>query len=127
MFVTETWLCIFPLCKLTNLVAGVSDHSPNPSNTMVANQPQRKRRFRFENAWLMEEEFQQTVKNNWDSSGGSDIISRLGVCLRSMDAWGKKFAKKFRSQIDPCKTKLQKTRANTSGETVHEIQRIGAG
>ena len=86
MFVTETWLCIFPLCKLTNLVAGVSDHSPILLNTVVANQPQRKRRFRFENAWLMEDEFQQTVKNNGDSSSGSYIISRLGVCSRSMDA-----------------------------------------
>ena len=86
VFVTETWLCIFPLRKLTNLVAGVSDHSPILLNTMVADQPQRKRRFRFENAWLMEDEFQQTAKNNWDTSGGSYIISRLGVCSRSMDA-----------------------------------------
>ena len=41
-----------------------------------------------------------------------------------MDAWGKNFAKKFRSQIDACKTKLQQTRVDPSEETVHEIQTI---
>ena len=64
------------------------------------------------------------VKNNWDSFGGSDITSRLRVCSRSMDAWGKNFAKKFRSQIDACKTKLRHTRVDPSEEAVHEIQRI---
>ena len=41
-----------------------------------------------------------------------------------MVARGKNFAKNFRSQINECKMKLQQTRADPSGETVHEIQRI---
>ena len=70
----------------------------------------RERRFRVENAWLSELEFQNIVHQNWVLSTWRAVISRLAECSGSIDAWGTAFSLKFRKQIVDCKMQLEKLR-----------------
>ena len=124
VFATGAWLNLFPLCKLTNLIAGISNHSSTILNTIVVVPTRCKRRFRVENAWLSELEFQNVVHQNWVLSTRRDVISRLAECSSSMDALGTAFSLKFRKQIVDCKMQLDKPRHQSTIEAAMLITEL---
>lgn len=52
--VDESWIQMFPLVKLYNMEGSPSDHNPIYLEPKVKEVRTGKRRFRFENAWLIE-------------------------------------------------------------------------
>ena len=81
---SATWVSLFPSCKLVNLVAGVSNHSPIILHIVVVDRVRRQSIFKVENVRLQEEAFHNSVTNSWEVLRGRDLITRLGSCSESM-------------------------------------------
>lgn len=86
--VTSSWLNIFPNAKLTNLVATMSDHSPILLNYIDKVSLPINRRFKFENAWLLEEGSEDVVRGSWHEAGRNNLLSKLDGCANDLEAWG---------------------------------------
>ena len=120
VFVSATWLSLFPSCKLVNLVAGVSNHSPIILHIVVVDRVRRQSIFKVENVRLQEEAFHNSVTNSWEVLRGRDLITRLGSCSESMANWGEDFNRKFRKKIADFQAKIKKLRLkNLRGFEVH--------
>ncbi|XP_020219628.1 uncharacterized protein LOC109802621 [Cajanus cajan] len=96
---TSSWLDIFPHCRLLNVVAARSDHSPLLLNLSGQRYTRPKRAFRFENAWLKEPTLTPLVTRNWLQAQSPDILHKLHHCATDMDAWGRKIRLHFRAAV----------------------------
>lgn len=105
--VTSSWGSLFLVAKPYNLEMSPSDHSPiflEPGgNLFVRN----KRRFHFENAWLLEPLCFQIVKNNWEEDSVQNIMHKVQQCGESLEMWGKEITCCFSKRIKECKLRLK--------------------
>ncbi|XP_074327886.1 uncharacterized protein LOC141665802 [Apium graveolens] len=83
------WLERFHTAKVYNLEGSPSDHSPLLLVPDSMNRGNRKRHFRFENAWLTEPACFQIVKSCWEEEDNGSVIQKLKSCANSLDIWGK--------------------------------------
>ncbi|KAK6149044.1 hypothetical protein DH2020_016569 [Rehmannia glutinosa] len=65
-FATQNWCSLFPNCKVWNMEASMSDHSPIYVDTGQRYRIKRVRRFRFENAWSREKDCCDVVEMGWN-------------------------------------------------------------
>ncbi|XP_058776789.1 uncharacterized protein LOC131651141 [Vicia villosa] len=81
VLVTQEWMEFFPAAKLNNLLASHSDHSPI---LLQCEPPQLNRHksysFRFENAWLKDDEIQEIVSKGWNAEEEMHVTQRLNNC-----------------------------------------------
>ncbi|XP_037496903.1 uncharacterized protein LOC119371218 isoform X1 [Jatropha curcas] len=83
------WSSLFQEASTTTLVSPTSDHDPLLVSTVEGAVPRRKeRRFRFDNAWLHDEDLVGVVRDSWSSSMGSDIMLRKKSCIAALQSWG---------------------------------------
>uniref|UniRef100_A0A803QAP8 Uncharacterized protein n=1 Tax=Cannabis sativa TaxID=3483 RepID=A0A803QAP8_CANSA len=104
--VSSSWALKFPLAKLFNLAHSSSDHSPiflEPVGQLV---DVCNRKFKFENAWLKEPLCQTIVSDNWISSSGLSISSKIHNCAEKLVVWGKSITGDFKGRIKNCKKEL---------------------
>lgn len=115
---SATWMSMFPNCKLLNLVAPFSDHSPILlyTNAVVTSKPSK--RFRFENAWLREPELQKVVEKNWDSAHQSDVVERLKHCSVGLGRWGRQIFLGLRKEIKEAQEKIEALRYRPDSASV---------
>lgn len=71
----------------------------------------KKRRFRFENMWLKEDDCRQIVKNGWEDAGQSEIMDKITFCGLKLQEWGMGVNNKYRGKIKECRERLRKLRA----------------
>ena len=96
--VTQEWMSMFPHCILHNLISGASDHSPILLNTDPRVYEYKRRKFRFENAWLVEPELPSVVSDGW--MGQADLLlDRLDLCTEELDQWGKSLRRRYKEDI----------------------------
>ncbi|XP_074337078.1 uncharacterized protein LOC141674256 [Apium graveolens] len=69
------------------------------------------RRFRFENAWLLEPLCSQIVKDNWEVDITLNIMQKIALCGESLEVWGKEITGCFNRRIRDCKERLQQLRS----------------
>lgn len=100
---TQSWLTMFPQATLTNLVAAMSDHSPTGLNLHGADIIHVQRRFRFENAWLKEEELHSVVHDSWSRGCPNDVLGKFVTCTEDLAEWDRNLRTKFRRAIERCK------------------------
>ncbi|MCI17907.1 endonuclease/exonuclease/phosphatase family protein, partial [Trifolium medium] len=108
---TEAWCQLFPNARLECLTATSSDHYPlwlacDPSSpTSISN-----KHFKFENAWLVEPEFENFVRQCWQLSSTQGIVNKLELCASDMISWSKKHFQSLRKDIDKYHKKLEQIR-----------------
>lgn len=71
------WLSVFHMAKVYNMEGSPSDHSPLlliPEHLIRGN---KRRHFRFENAWLTEAMCSQIIKNCWEMGGISTVPQKV--------------------------------------------------
>lgn len=100
------WNAFFPQATLTNLVATMFDHSHILLNYKENVFLPSSRKFRFENAWLLEDGLDDVVHGSRYSAGRNDLLSKLQDCAIDIDIWGRSIRSKFRLDINRCKNKL---------------------
>lgn len=107
----ESWLQTFPLAKLYNTEGSPSDHSLiflEPKSTEIR---LRRRRFRFENAWLTEPLCFQLVKDSWEASCEFNITQKVKSRGEQLDVWEREITGCFRKRIRECKAQLKQLRS----------------
>lgn len=104
--VSPSWSALFPNAKLSNLIATISDHSPILLNYRDKVFLPSTRRFKFENAWLLEDGIDDIVHGSWYLSGRNTLLDKLKGCADDIQVWGRGIHSKFRLDINRCKNKL---------------------
>ncbi|XP_075521409.1 uncharacterized protein LOC142554629 [Primulina tabacum] len=123
-FGNSEWMAQFPEAQLINLVAPISDHSPLLLKTVSTGIVTQKRRFRFENKWLKEPDFQDLVQNSWDTGFNQELIPRLKLCSEFLSSWGKQHFAKFKRDINLYKQKLEQLRNFSDPGSMEEHDKI---
>jgi hypothetical protein len=121
---TQAWCEVFHLHQLHNVVSHRSDHFP--ILLKLHEIPRRKviKEFRFENAWLMEDDFADVVVEGWERSLDSDVLSRLGRCTEAMNEWGRKLRHKYRDAIDECREEMERLRGSMQNSQVSRYEEV---
>ena len=93
--VTSSWQSLYPNDVLQTLVAPTSDHTPLFLQMDPIPWRQPHRCFRFNNAWLLEPELVDLVKNYWEYYPPSNIITKLKLCAEDIASWSKNISPNF--------------------------------
>ncbi|KAL8124336.1 hypothetical protein AgCh_012113 [Apium graveolens] len=97
--VTHSWFDLFPMAKLYTMEGSPSDHCPIYLEPKGNQRWQRKKRFRFENAWLTEPLCMQIVKDNWEVNEDSSIVYKVQQCGEKLEVWGREVTGCFSKRI----------------------------
>lgn len=95
------------MAKVYNLEGSPSDHSPLLLCPEMQIRGTKRRKFRFENAWLTKPPCFQIIKNCWEEEVNSTVLQKLNSCAKSLDVWGKEITCCFSRRIKECKTRLK--------------------
>lgn len=117
------WLNTFDRAKVYNLEGSPSDHSPLLLCPDMQNRDNRRRFFRFENAWLTEPMCFQIIRECWDCEANISIVQRINRCAESLDVWGKEVTGCFNKRIRECKIMLKKWRDKRDSYAVEEFDK----
>jgi len=82
---TQLWLELFQHVTLTNLIADRSNHSPILMQLADRVKSTVKKQFKFENAWLEEENIQDVVLNGWAESKEGGVLKKLNNCSKELE------------------------------------------
>ncbi|XP_074327290.1 uncharacterized protein LOC141665210 [Apium graveolens] len=116
------WLDVFDMDKVYNLQGYPSDHSPLLLCPEMQLRRNKRRPFRFENAWLTEPMCSQIIKDCWEEEEDNTILQRLSKCAESLNVWGKEITGSFSSRIKDCKAKLKLLRGKRDAWSVAEFE-----
>ncbi|XP_074368854.1 uncharacterized protein LOC141708914 [Apium graveolens] len=99
-----------------------SDHSPLLLCPEMQLRRNKRRPFRFENAWLTEPMCSQIIKDCWEEEEDNTILQKLSKCAESLNVWGKEIIGSFSSRIKDCKAKLKLLRGKRDAWYVAEFE-----
>lgn len=123
MLTDSAWLEVFPMAKLYNLEGSPSDHS------VIFLEPKKKvvehtRKFRFENAWMLDPLCYQIVKDSWELNSSDHIMQRIQQCGERLESWGKNLTRDFSKRIKNCKIELQQLRNRRDEQSVLRYKEV---
>lgn len=124
MLTSDSWLDVFPLAKLYSLEGSPSDHAAICLEPKRRSTENRRRRFRFENAWLTESLCYQIVKDNWEGSKDLDIMQKIKQCGKRLDLWGKDVTCNFSTRIKKCKVELKQLRNRRDTQSLQRYNEV---
>uniref|UniRef100_A0A7N0U0J3 Uncharacterized protein n=1 Tax=Kalanchoe fedtschenkoi TaxID=63787 RepID=A0A7N0U0J3_KALFE len=85
VFCNEAWIRSFPSSYVIFLAPGVFDHSPAILKIPhIQNQIKTMRRFKFCNAWILNENFMSIVDKSWHSSGLCLDLFHVHIKLKAL-------------------------------------------
>uniref|UniRef100_A0A7N2LBU5 Uncharacterized protein n=1 Tax=Quercus lobata TaxID=97700 RepID=A0A7N2LBU5_QUELO len=90
---TSDWRMKFLSSIVTHLSTHASDHLPILLHVLSSKHVQGRRRFHFEELWLLHEECENVIKSAWEG-GGTDpftlelLRQKLADCAADLHAWG---------------------------------------
>lgn len=87
--VNPEWCVIYPNTNVYNLPIIMSDHAPILISTDGTYKQPRKN-FKFENWWLMEDDFQDHAKSVWNNSANRPFSARTNYLAGALKRWCRK-------------------------------------
>lgn len=115
---------MFPGAKLYNMEGSNSDHSPIMLIPQKGGGGKVKRKFRFENAWLLEPMCQLIVEDSWKEYEQHDIQTKLKICSEKLGVWGKEITGNFGGNIKACKEELKRLRNKRDPQALVEYENV---
>ena len=103
---TQRWLTLFDTACVYNLETISSDHSALLLD-FLERKVSRQRRFRFENAWIKEEDCRHLVGVSWSRNGRSNIQDKIAECGHDLRVWGEEKRLQFKNKIKECKRRMK--------------------
>ena len=127
----ESWLAIFPWCRIHHLLKKHSDHIPIlaecNSKTTANRRRVRKKLWRFEKAWLHQPNCDDILINSWARWGGHQCGSRLNLVCQNIGKTMKMSTRELRSQIEEQKAQLEKLmECSPTRSTIDQIREVTA-
>ena len=90
---TNSWFQKFPGTRIHHLQCMSSDHTPLLINLSGLPEPRRKRCFRFEEMWLSDPTFGETIEEVWGSTWEQNpsiaILKKVAKCELELTWWNK--------------------------------------
>lgn len=79
------WQSLFPRATIKVLEVSTSDHMPLflELNRMIY--VPKVRKFRFENAWIRDDQCLRVVQESWDQTEGRNIIDKVEFCVLKLE------------------------------------------
>jgi len=105
---TQTWCDIFHQNRLHNVISHRSDHFPILLKLQEVARRRGGKEFKYENAWLMEDELNDIVRRGWERCQEGEVLSRLRSCTEVMNEWGRKLRFKYREAIEECREEMER-------------------
>jgi hypothetical protein len=96
---SQSWLDEFPQFKFINAIADRSDHSPVLLRLTHREREFTPRIFKFENAWLEEQDLHDIVHNAWIKDGCAPLLSKIKGCSEDLEEWGSRLRTRFKNAI----------------------------
>ena len=114
---TQRWYDLFPNYVLKVLAPISSDHSPLClSLDATLNVHRRKRKFKFEGMWLLEESCKEVVNQAWKQNLGhrdmQSILMSIATCGEALSKWDKEFFGNVQQQLRHCQESFNRIRAS---------------
>ncbi|KAJ8754033.1 hypothetical protein K2173_001931 [Erythroxylum novogranatense] len=103
---TTAWSSSFWMARVSTLQTESSDHLPIFLSLGVQLKKYVSKRFRFENAWTMEEECRQRIKRGWLKDSLISIQERLRNCSRDLQSWANSRNEGFQLQVTQLKQQM---------------------
>ncbi|XP_058788236.1 uncharacterized protein LOC131662466 [Vicia villosa] len=122
---TTEWLDLFLQVSLKNLMAAHSDHNPILLSCDILQSYAYRRKFRFENSWLQEQDIDDVVHEGWLNGGNINVEGRLVNCANSLEVWSRNRRRSLRSDLDRCRATMELYRGENdefAGERFIEAQ-----
>ena len=93
----DEWKELYPNCTLKHLDYYLSDHralflAMDESVGFCVQETRKRRRFRFENMWVNDPECEDIIKNNWQRTEDSSLVStikNIQNCSKHLSSWHK--------------------------------------
>lgn len=86
------------------------------ATTLGAKEERGQRPFRFENAWLEEEDLPVVVGESWLRNSEGDFMRKMEDCSHAIDTWGRKPRSRYKLEINKCKAGLELLCDSTDSE-----------
>ncbi|XP_048493143.1 uncharacterized protein LOC125493698 [Beta vulgaris subsp. vulgaris] len=125
---SSSWTEVFPEAYVEHMGRYKSDHTPIMvciGGNSRRRRKKRQKRFRFETAWLLEEECEPLVRKAWAGSVGESLETRLSLVARDLTVWSKDsldvLGKKISVAEDDLK-RLQQSSAEIDRDTLRASQ-----
>ncbi|MCI16082.1 endonuclease/exonuclease/phosphatase family protein, partial [Trifolium medium] len=112
--VTQSWLDEFPQFKFTNTIADRSDHSPILLKLVHTTKEFKARVFKFENAWLDEQDLTRVVSNAWNIDKQDPLLTKLKRCSEDLETWGAKLRSRFTRSIAEYREEMERNQDTSS-------------
>lgn len=87
-FANQSWCDLFRQAELKVMDVSTSDHLPIYIQLHTQVYVPKKRRFKFENVWLKEDECRQVVINGWEEARNKEIMEKVEYCGLKLQEWG---------------------------------------
>ncbi|KAG8660895.1 hypothetical protein MANES_02G206350v8 [Manihot esculenta] len=84
---TEDWARRFPNVVCSEVFVPRSDHLPLVIDTVVKDRRDGSRRFRFDNAWLYDDNLKEVVRNAWCNPAQSNLLSKRDNMISEIKTW----------------------------------------
>jgi hypothetical protein len=66
--------------------------------------------FRFENAWLKEEDVDDIVEEGWRGNQILDVTGRVAQCADRLQEWGRRKRMRFKQEVIDCSEEMERLR-----------------
>lgn len=80
--------------------------------------------FKFENVWIWEQQCRNIVKNGWEMAESLDIVEKIWVCGVKLQEWGGGTNKKYKQQLQDCRSLLKKLRSRRDAAGVQQHSEV---
>lgn len=103
---SNSWRLLFKNVKLENIITVCSDHSAIYLDMNFKHGTYKERPFRFENAWLRDEECSNIMDNYWQDVEDMSFPKQVAECCQKIKHWGDRKFKHFGRAMDEIRSTL---------------------
>lgn len=114
----------FPQCRLTNIMMDRFDHLTivlSLESNFVKGEC---KVFRFENAWLEEEDLPRVVEKSWVKYPFTNLMGKINHYVDGLGVWGRNIRMCFHAKIDKCRRELEKYRGRRHVEGIRKYVEV---
>ena len=101
---------MFPKAVVFSIEVTSSDHLPIFLNLNLSPHIVRRRRFRFENVWVSNQDCVDLILDYWERHQGSKIHNKLAACGVALSQWSGDSLKFLGSRINSLRHSLKRLR-----------------
>jgi len=80
--------------------------------------------FQFENAWLLDPDFNIYVEDKWSGHGAQPIGGKLDMCAIDLSSWNRTHFQRVRRDIDDCRKKLDVMRCQVDCDIIKSFNSL---